>query len=289
MGSLIEYNLRGNHSVWRNLINDHLNNRMSHAYFLTGPKGLGKSLTAKLYIKHILNADDVLSKRIDNNDFTDLLYISKQDKNEITIDEIRKAYNFFNQTPAESNYKFVIIDGAEDLNLNAANALLKVLEEPKNNTHLFLISHAPYKLIATIKSRCREIKFKPLADIALGTELEDFIAGSIGREKLCEELDAFKIYNQLLDLIKNDDILAFNKFADPIAKTPQKWNLVKDLLIFIINRNIKTIDNKEDSEKWFQVYDKLQKRISESEIYNLDKKQVLLLALDSIRHLNKTQ
>lgn len=284
MDSLIEYDLRGNHSVWQSLINDYLNNRISHSYFFTGPKGLGKSLTAKLYIKHLLKADDILSKRIDNNNFTDLLYISKQDKNEITIDEIRKTYNFFNQTPAECKYKFVIIDGAEDLNLNAANALLKVLEEPKSNTHLFLISHAPYKLIATIKSRCREIKFKPLTDIATGTELEDFIAGSIGREKLCEELDAVKIYNQLLELIKNDDIIAFNKFVDPLSKNHQKWNLVKDLLTFIVSRNIKNTDNN-NSQAWFKVYDELQKRLNETEIYNLDRKQILLISLDSIRHL----
>lgn len=285
MNSLIEYSLRGNHSVWQNLINDHLNNRISHAYFFTGPKGIGKCLTAKLYIKHLLAADEVLSKRIDDNDFTDLLYISKQDKNEITIDDIRKTYNFFNQTPAECKYKFVIIDGAEDLNLNAANALLKVLEEPKNNTHLFLISHAPYKLIATIRSRCREMKFKAISDIALGSELEDFIAGSPGLEKLCEELDALKIYNQLLDLIKDDAIIAFNKFSDPLVKNHQKWSLVKNLLIFIVTRNIKNVDSKIDSEAWFKVYDKMQERFNEEEIYNLDRKQILLLSLDSVRHL----
>ncbi len=278
MNSLVEYNLRGNHSVWQNLINDHLNNRIAHAYLFCGPYGIGKHLTAKLYIKYILNADEVLSKRIDNNDFIDLLYISKQDKNEISIDLIRKTHSFFNQTPAEGKHKFVIIDVAEDLNLNSSNALLKILEEPKENTHLFLISHAPYKLLATIRSRCRIIKFKPLSDTSLRSDLEDFIAGSPGRAKICEELDALKLYNQLSELIKNNDILVFNKLADTLNKNNQQWELTKDLLVFIVRTLIKS------NPKLFNTYDYLNTAFKDTDIYSLDRKQILLSALDSIRH-----
>ena len=285
MDSLIEYNLRGNHSVWQHLINDHLNNHIAHAYLFSGPVGIGKALTAKAYIKYLVQADKFLAKRIDENNFIDLLYISKQDQGEITIDNIRKAHDFFNQTPAEGKYKFVIIDGAEELNLNAANALLKILEEPKPNTHLFLISHAAYKLLPTIRSRCQNIKFKPLE--IQGSEMEDFIAGSAGRVALCEEMEAPTIYYNMLKLLENNDIVAFNKFADPLAKNHQQWDLVKNLLLFIVSQCIKgkvTITKEKSIDSWFKVYDDLQQIFKKTDTYNLDRKQILLTTMDSIRN-----
>ncbi len=292
-----------NQLAWQHLVRDHTTNHMAHAYLFTGPQGLGKASTAKEYIKYLLQANNVLAKRIDENNFLDLLYLSKQDKNEITIDLIRKAHDFFNQTPAECQYKFVIIDPADDLNLNAANALLKIIEEPKQNTYLFLISHIPHKILATIRSRCRIISFKPLKH-GIDCELEDLVAGSPGKALVYNKLNAMKLYKQLLELIQGNDIITFNKFADSLNKNPEQWNLVTDLLFYILHRCTKLITHsltpeqllefeqdllpkiahKKSIEEWFQIYDELRASLEQTEIYNLDKKQILLFALDAMRN-----
>lgn len=304
---MIKYNLHGNTAVWHNLVNDSLTKQIAHAYLFTGPTGIGKATTAREYIKYLLTANEVLAKRIDEGNFLDLLYINKQDKNEISIDLIRKAGDFFKQTPAEGDKKFVIIDSADDLNLNAANALLKILEEPSKNTYLFLISHTPNQLLATIKSRCRIIKFKPLdlkelkliANMNKIMELEDFIAGSVGRALMVDELDVIDIYTKLLEQLESNDILAFNKLADNLVK--QHWQITIDLLEYIITRAIKIsthyslplsdieqevlvpIGKNKTIEEWFKIYDEWHDLITQTEIYNLDKKQILLFGLEKIK------
>jgi len=303
-----KYNLYGNSSVWHNLINESLINQVAHAYLFTGPAGIGKFTTAKEYIKYLLCANEVLAKRIDEGTFLDLLYITKQDKNEIGIDMIRKAEDFFRQTPAEGKDKFVIIDSADDLNLNAANALLKILEEPTANTYLFLISHTLNSLLPTIRSRCRIVKFKPLktkelkllSNIDKLTEFEDFIAGSVGLAFICDELELLALYTQLLELLNDHDLLAFNKFVDSLTKQPQKWQLTLQLLEYIVNRCIKIVANsmhtlsnldqelllplakRKSIEEWFTTRDELLQSLTQLEIYNLDKKQILLLNLHKI-------
>ncbi len=300
-------NLYGNTAAWQLLINDFSSNKLAHAYLLTGPSGIGKFSMVKEYIKYLLQANEVLIKRIDEGNFPDLLHISKQEKNDITIDMIRKANEFFSQTALEGKYKFVIIDNADDLNRNAANALLKILEEPTKNTHIFLISHAPSKLLPTIRSRCRTIKFQPLnkqdLEQVVGRnkfpELEDFIAGSPGKAIICSELGIDKLYKQLLELIQSDDLIAFNKFADSIIKQPQQWQLLTELLIYLLGNCIKLSTNSSDqeqqniltkiaetksTEEWFKLYDQFLLSLGQTEIYNLDKKQLLLLTLYNIRN-----
>ena len=300
-------NLYGNNDAWQLLVNDFLSNKLAHAYLLTGPSGIGKFSMIKEYIKYLLQANEVLIKRIDEGNFPDLLYIAKQEKNDITIDMIRKANEFFSQTPLEVKYKFVIIDNAEDLNRNAANALLKILEEPTKNTHIFLISHAPSRLLPTIRSRCRIIKFHPLKERELeqvvgGNKfvgLANFIAGSPGRAIICNELSVNKLYKQLIELIKSDDLIVFNKFADSIIKQPQQWQLLLELIIYLLLNCIKLITNCSDqeeqnslteiaktksSEAWFNLYDQFLLSLNQTEIYNLDKKQLLLFTLYNIRN-----
>ena len=303
---MIKYNLYGNSEVWHNLVKEFLNNKVAHAYIFAGTKGIGKSTTAKEYIKYLTNANEVLAKRIDEGNFLDLLYISRQDKNEIGIDMIRKAGDFFKQTPAEGTQKFVIIDAADDLNLSAANALLKILEEPSPNTQLFLISHNPKSLLATIRSRCRVIKFKPIGEKELKLSaninnfdlLEDFIAGSIGKAKTCEELDISSIYMQLLELIEQNNMINFNKFADKHSKNSKEWQLILELIEYTLAQIIKIhsnsveklnefsenlllpIVNRKTLEEWFETREKIIKKFKELDIYNLDKKQTLLLAIE---------
>ena len=305
---VIRSDLYGHSIVWHNLVNDYLTNHLSHAYIFAGSRGIGKALTAKEYIKYIINANDTISERIDEGSFLDLLYISKQDKNEIGIDAIRSAGEFFMHTASEGKYKFVIIDSADDLNLNAANALLKILEEPRKNTFLFLISYAPYRLFATIRSRCRMVRFSPLKtqDLKLITStissLEDFIAGSAQRALKADYI--LKLYEQILELVQNYDIVEFNKFADQMHKNTEQWQIVQELVIYLLNRVVKFLSNalakenmtdfesivitnfanKKSIEEWYKIYNEFCELIKQTEIYNLDKKQVLLQTINRIRN-----
>lgn len=85
-------------------------------------------------------------------------------RSEILIDDVRDVLDFLHLKPAESYWRVVIIDAADDLNRNAANAILKMLEEPAARTVLILVSHAPGSLLPTIRSRCRRLALAPLPD-----------------------------------------------------------------------------------------------------------------------------
>ena len=88
---------------------------------------------------------------------------TKKIKTNISIDQIRNLKKFLNESSSIKNLdKFIIIDSADDLNLNSANSLLKTLEEPKQNTFIFLISHQISTILPTIRSRCLKIKFNNL-------------------------------------------------------------------------------------------------------------------------------
>lgn len=306
---MLEYNLYGNHQVWHKLVNDSLTGRLAHAYLFSGPKGIGKASIAKNFIKLLLGADQNLAKRIDQNNYLDLLIIDKQDKNEIGVDKVRNALNFLGQTPHEGDKKFLIIDSTDDLNSNSANALLKVLEEPRPNTYIFLIAHSFGRVLATIKSRTRIIKFSPLSkqDLKLIVKnenylslFEDFIAGSAVKALELDRNELGALYLKLLDFIETSNISSLNKLLETNLKS--NWESISELVTFIISRCIKikakcgskidpiedqiltNIANSKALETWFKIFDLWRKSIEETEIYNLDKKQILILTLENIRN-----
>ena len=109
------------------------------------------------------NAAFGLADFLKTNPFDILYIVPKEDKKEISIDQIRKARRHLSFSPYNSVYKFAIIDKAETMNSEAANALLKTLEEPLGNTILILITSKPEILPKTILSRLQEIRFKPVS------------------------------------------------------------------------------------------------------------------------------
>jgi DNA polymerase-3 subunit delta' len=92
-------------------------------------------------------------------------------RSEIIIDDVRAVIDFLHLKAAAGPWRAVIVDSADDLNRNAANALLKVLEEPSANTVLLLLSHAPQALLPTIRSRCRKLVLQPLPRDLAAAEL----------------------------------------------------------------------------------------------------------------------
>ncbi len=131
--------------------------KLHHAILLQGKKGIGKSSFAKEFAAEILQNKSTINP--------DLLVIEKPlEKREIGVDQIREISNFSNQTSANSSNKFIIIDSACELNKSAGNALLKILEEPRANNFLILVSHNINRVLATIKSRCQIVKIPNLSE-----------------------------------------------------------------------------------------------------------------------------
>lgn len=217
--------------------------RMHHAWLLTGPKGVGKATLAWRAARFLLarpkgsdaglfgappaattldvEPDHPVSRRLAAMSDPGLLSLRRQwdvdrkrFKAQITVEEIRRLNAFFGLSATEGGYRIVIVDSADEMNTAAANALLKVLEEPPRNALLFLVSHRPARLLPTIRSRCRELKLRPLApdDLAAAitqaggnaeaaAELAELSGGSVGEALRLLAFDGPELYRCLVDLL----------------------------------------------------------------------------------------
>jgi DNA polymerase-3 subunit delta' len=157
--------------------------RMHHAWLLAGPKGVGKASFADAAARHVLAGGEgerlggraghpalALLAAGSHPDFR-RLERTENDRGtlraEIGVDEVRALLPMFVTPPSLDGWRVVIVDAADDLGRAAANALLKTLEEPPARTLFLLVSHSPGRLLPTIRSRCRTLRFQPLGDAAV--------------------------------------------------------------------------------------------------------------------------
>ena len=216
--------------------------RLHHAWMITGPRGVGKATLAWRIARFLLATPDddggmfapptpvtldidpasPVVRRIAAQSESRLTLLRRpyDDKTarlrtEITVDEVRKMKSFFTLSAADGGRRVAIIDAVDELNTSAANALLKLLEEPPPRVTLLLISHQPARLLPTIRSRCRELRAVPLASADLADALrqaggdvtpEDRIplaelaGGSVGEAFRLTNLDGLKLYGVLIAL-----------------------------------------------------------------------------------------
>lgn len=217
--------------------------RLHHAWLITGAKGVGKATLAWRLARFLLAqpqdqggmfappapqtldvpADDPVARRILQM-AEPRLFLLRRGANatetalsaDIRVDEVRKMKSFFALSAADGGRRVAIIDCADELNTGAANALLKLLEEPPENVTFFVIAHQPHKLLPTIRSRCRELRLSAPApeDLARALEQaggmvepEDIVAlgelaqGSVGEAFRLTNQDGLAFYQKMVSLL----------------------------------------------------------------------------------------
>ena len=215
---------------------------MHHAWLLAGPRGVGKATFARAAATRLLAdaagprsdlagldvADDnAIARLIAAGSHPDLRVLERLENEKtgnlarnISVDQVRRLGELFDFTPALSPWRVVIIDAADDLERSAANALLKMLEEPPPNCLFLLVSHAPGRLLPTIRSRCRRLDFQSLDDDAMAPILDQSevaiapaersrliaaAAGSAGRALAVAELDLAPLQDKVLSILRDGD------------------------------------------------------------------------------------
>jgi DNA polymerase-3 subunit delta' len=217
--------------------------RLHHAWLITGPKGVGKATLAWRLARFLLATPrgdggmfaaaapttlDIPDSHPVNARLHALsepaLFLlrrswddkTKKLKSVIAVDEVRKLKSFFALSNPDGGRRVVIVDAADEMNVAAANALLKVLEEPPADCILLLVAHQPSRLLPTIRSRCRELRCRQLAPDHMAEALEaagaqpgnDAVAlaelsgGSVGEALRLLNLDGLGLYRELLGVIE---------------------------------------------------------------------------------------
>ncbi|GBQ65688.1 DNA polymerase III subunit delta' [Komagataeibacter swingsii] len=175
--------LLGHDAAWQEFLSVIRTGRLHHAWLLTGPEGIGKATMAFMMARTLLGAQDhdsPVGRRVTAGTHADLLVIARgmdekrhRLRREIVGDDIRPISAFLRRTAAEGGWRVVIVDGAEYMNRTAANAILKILEEPPERAILILTTSVPGRLLPTIRSRCRVLALSPLDDAAMRAVLAD--------------------------------------------------------------------------------------------------------------------
>ncbi|MFC1673276.1 DNA polymerase III subunit delta' [Pseudomonadota bacterium] len=338
--------LTGHEDAEKTLLDSFFSDRMHHAWLITGPKGIGKATLAYKFARFVLNQGPVnagpslfgdalpatqpesLNIAEDNPVFTrvasgghgDLLAIERRVnektgklKTVIDVDSVRQVGQMMTQTSAEGGWRVVVIDSADEMNVNAANAVLKVLEEPPKNALLLLLSHNPGKLLPTIRSRCRKLALRPLPsqtvtdlvgryapDVGMddALRLAELSDGSIGRALGLVEEGGLELYSELMALLHtlpNLDVTALHKLGDKVNRSgaDDAFHTVTGLLRWWLERMILVASGKgsvggadaafmaqlaaqANLESWFLVWEKINHLVARTGAINLDKKQIVL-------------
>lgn len=340
-------NFVGHGAAVQTLADSFASGRLAHAWLISGARGIGKATLAYRFARHVLAASgsseaslfgepepvtgDPLSmspeaevfRRIASRGHTDLLTLEleynekrKQIRSEITVDQVRRLIPFFGSSAGEGGWRVAIIDSCDELNRNAANALLKILEEPPRRGLLLLVAHAPGRLLPTIRSRCRKLALGPLGEgdveQLLGAHLPEVSGadraalaraaeGSPGRALELASNGGLGLYGEMVDLIRplpGLDIPRLHALGDRLNRKGGEaaFRSLTALLTHWLERLVRNgaggnpgpeviagehaimggLAARRGLEEWIEVWEKVRRLIARAEAVNLERKQVVL-------------
>jgi DNA polymerase-3 subunit delta' len=314
--------LFGHHEAETALLNAYRSGRIPHAWLIGGAAGIGKATLAYRMARFVLahrnpsspdvehaedlgvDPSDPVARHVAAGAHGGLLTLERtvNDKGVlrtvITVDETRETIGFFGSTAAVDGWRVCIVDTVDELNPNAANALLKVLEEPPQQSLFLLVSHAPARVLPTILSRCRKLLLRPLAtsdvigaaaaaaniaadDAALAAAAE-VAEGSVGRTFTLLGGDALKLQQRtaallatlprpdprelhaLGDALGGSDRVALAAFVDSV----ERW-VSERLRGDDANANLPRL------ARLAEVWEKINRAARETAEYNLDRKPLV--------------
>lgn len=220
------------------------NNRFFHAYLLSGPTGTPIFEIAKFLSKCLLNnkhelkeEDNIISKTVENGTYPDLIIIDTK-KEQVKIDDIRRIEDKFSQTSINQlGIKIYIINLIENLRPNEANALLKFLEEPLDNTYAILTTENEYSILPTILSRTEIVRFSSVNKNDL---IDECIKLGVNK-KDAEILTFFQNDASMIkEEIENEDYLEVKKYVENFINLLPNKEKLRFFVLNEINPNLKS-------------------------------------------------
>ncbi|MDA1132038.1 MAG: DNA polymerase III subunit delta' [Proteobacteria bacterium] len=319
--------------------------RMPHAWLLGGPRGIGKATLAYRFTRAVLASGRTglfagtpewevppgheVFRWIANEAHPDLHVVAPSVDSRtgklregIVVDDARRIADFFSRTAADGGWRVAIVDAADELNVAAANALLKAVEEPPDRGLVLIVCHRPGIVLPTIRSRCRVLPMGRLSDAEVAAvlsrqwpELEPAVAaglvvmaeGSPGRAIDLGESDGFGLYADLVAMLgrlPEHDTALMHRFADRIARrdAARAFRTLADLPAWWVARlvrwgaaqppaseaapgEINTFERllpRLSLAQWTAVWETLSRDAARAQSRNLDRKQAALLLLTTL-------
>ena len=319
----------------RALLDAYRSGRIHHAWILGGRKGIGKATLAFRFARFVLAHPDPRSpavaaahdlslpvdhpvfRRVAAGAHADLLHLrrpwdekNKRFKTELPVDEIRRTVSFFGSTAGEGGWRIAIVDSADEMNANAANALLKILEEPPPRSLFLVVSHTPGRLLPTIRSRCRRLDCADLsphaiadglgvigipgnpADFAAAAELAD---GSLRRAAALVAADGVALRRALDAVLARAgtiDLEAAHAFADRVTArgNDDAFDIAVDFLTDLAAdaaRRALATRGVAAAAALAEAHDEIGRIFARSDALNLDRKAAVLAALRALAEASR--